>query len=153
MTSNELTTSGEHSQDQTATRPTRTVFIRRLGVVTAAVVTTLAVWSLLVQFLGLEVTVPQGPTSAQRHQLEATAVVGATAVASLAGWALLEVLERVTRSGMKVWTWTAGVIFLLFLPYLPGHSWTDRLVLTLLHVSVAAVMMLGMRRSRGVRGS
>ncbi len=111
--------------------------------VAAAVAATVGVWSPLVQLLGLEVTAPQGPTSAQRHPLEATAVVGATAVAALAGWALLEVLERVTRSGMKVWTWSAGVFFVLTLPYLPGHSWTDRLALTLLHFAAAAVVVLG----------
>jgi len=112
-----------------------------VGAVSAAV----TVWAIAIPVLGLSVTVPDSPGSTNRSELAFLPVVMTAAVAALAGWGLLAVLERVARRSRTVWTAIALTVFLLTLPYLPGFTVTARIVLTLLHLALAAVLIIGMR--------
>lgn len=105
----------------------------------------LVIWAIAVPVLGLSVTVPDSPGSTNRSELALLDVVMAAAVAALAGWGLLAVLERVTRRARTVWTAIALAVFLLTLPYLPGFTASERIILTLLHLALAAVLIIGMR--------
>ena len=65
--------------------------------------------------------------------------------ASLAGWALLAVLERFTARARTIWTATALVFALLSLAgplsALPSTSAADALALAFMHVAVAVVLV------------
>jgi hypothetical protein len=69
------------------------------------------------------------------------------AVASLAGWGLLAVLERTTRRARSVWTSVAVAVFVLMLPSLPGCTAAEGFVLVLLHTAVAVPLVVGLRRT------
>lgn len=125
--------------------PSRRRVATRALVAVGAVSAAVAVWAIAVPVLGLSVTVPDSPGSTNRSELAFLPVVLTAAVAALAGWGLLAVLERVTRRAPTVWTAIALTVFLLTLPYLPGFTGTERLVLTLLHLALAAVLIIGMR--------
>lgn len=129
------------------TRPPRTG-VRAL-VVAAAAASALVVWAGASLLLDAEVTVPEGPGSDLRGALETSAVAVTAVAAALAGWALLEVLERITRRARAIWTGVAVAVLVLTLPYLPGFAATERVVLVLLHGALAAPLILGMRGPGG----
>ncbi|HEV2088874.1 MAG TPA: DUF6069 family protein [Cryptosporangiaceae bacterium] len=130
----------------TTTRPpspvTRRV-ARRVLVVVAAVVAAVVVWTVAVPVLGTDVTVPQGPGSGERTDLALAPVVATALVAGLLGWALLAMLERFTRRAHAVWTGIALTVLVFSMPWMPGFTGTERIVLVLLHLAVAAVLVPG----------
>lgn len=125
--------------------PSRRRVAPRAVVAVGAVSAAVTVWAIAIPVLGLSVTVPDSPGSTNRSELAFLPVVMTAAVAALAGWGLLAVLERVARRSHTVWTAIALTVFLLTLPYLPGFTVTARIVLTLLHLALAAVLIIGMR--------
>ncbi|MBQ0993059.1 hypothetical protein KBX08_23580 [Micromonospora sp. H61] len=74
----------------------------------------------------------------------------ATAVAALAGWALLAVLERRTNRSRVWWTSIAVAVLLLSLVVGPpsGVGGGAKATLALLHLSVGVILILGLPRSR-----
>jgi hypothetical protein len=118
----------------------------RAAIALAAAAGAALVWLLAGPVLGLDLTVPQEFNSqTPREDLEFGPVFGAALIASLAGWLLLAVLERFTAKALTTWTVVAGVVFLLSLPYRPGFSVTERVVITLMHGTLATVLILGLR--------
>jgi len=117
-------------------------------VVIAAIVTPVVLWTLVTYAFGFGITVPESFGSDARAELEPVAV-GVTVVAAvLAGWASLALLERfVGKAGLTVWTVIALVVFLGTLPYMPGFTITERLLLGLIHLSLALILIVGMRRT------
>lgn len=112
----------------------------RALVVLGAVLAAAAVWVIAVPIAGLDVTVPETPSSTNRIDLALAPVVVASLLASLAGWALLAVLERfVPRKAALVWTVIAVLFTLVSLPFGAGFTGTERAVLAALHLAVAAV--------------
>jgi lysylphosphatidylglycerol synthetase-like protein (DUF2156 family) len=72
--------------------------------------------------------------------------------ASLLGWALLALLERVRApDARRIWTFTAVVIFVLSLfgPLTGAATPLVGAALIVLHVVVAGVLITGLRRSAG----
>lgn len=69
--------------------------------------------------------------------------------ASLAGWSLLALLERLTHHAHAIWTATALVALVgSFAPLVaPGTPTTSRIVLAVLHLSVAAILIPSLARS------
>lgn len=118
---------------------------RRALVVVGAVIAAALVWFVAVPVLGASVTVPEGPGSTVRTELEFPLVVITALVAALAGWALLAVLERITTKALTVWTVIAIAVLVLTLPYLPGFTVTERIVLGSMHLAVAGVLIPGLR--------
>jgi hypothetical protein len=96
------------------------------------------------QQLGIDVQEPPRGGSGPIRDLAAGNVVFASALASLAGWALLAVLERVTTRARTIWTSIAVVVAVLSLggPLTAAAVTTaSRAVLAALHVVVAAVLI------------
>jgi hypothetical protein len=118
---------------------------RRALVVVGAVIAAALVWVVAVPVLDANVTIPEGPGSTVRTELEFPLVVITALVAALAGWALLSVLERFTTKARTVWTGIAIAVLVLSLPYAPGFTATERLVLGLMHLAVAVVLIPGLR--------
>jgi len=75
-------------------------------------------------------------------------VVGASLIGSLAGWALLVVLERRTSQARTIWTAIAVLALLasFSLPLFAGVSTSTQVTLAVMHVAVAAVLIPAMRR-------
>lgn len=118
----------------------------RLTTVTVATLGAGAV-HLLAVTAGVDVTVPEGPGATTRTTLTLGAVVATAVVASLAGWGSLALLERVTTRARTAWTVLAVVVLALSLPYLPGFSPAERVVLTLSHLAVGVPLIVGLRRT------
>lgn len=113
----------------------------------AAALAAILVYTIVVLVLGIEVRVPESFGSRTLIPLTFDSVVGAAIIAAVAGWALLTVLELVTKKARLIWTVVAVVVFLFTLPYMPGFRIVDRVVLVLLHTALAAVLIIGMRRT------
>lgn len=118
---------------------------RRLLVVVAAVVAALAVYLIaeLVTDGGVQ-TPAMESTNQESMTLNAGAVVLSSGLVSLVAWALLAVLEKLTRRGRLIWTIVAVVVFLLSLsaPFSGTDTTTgERLWLALMHTVVAAVLI------------
>lgn len=75
------------------------------------------------------------------------AILATALAAALAGWAALAVLHRVTRRGRAVWTGLAlAVLIGSFLPLATVEtSGAARTYLALAHITVAAVLIPGLR--------
>lgn len=94
---------------------------------------------------GVDVAVPESFGSEQREELELGAVIGASVIAVLVGWGVLAVLERLTDKALTIWTVGALVLAAISMPWSTGFRTSDRVVITLMHVAIAAVFIVGMR--------
>lgn len=120
------------------------VWMRRLLVVAGAVVAAVAVY--LVETLAFDLDL-KGPAMSNQASADVTLVnvIGVSAVVSLVAWALLAILEKITSKGRTIWTVIAVLVFLLSLggPFSgTGISTNTRLSLALMHLTVAAVLIL-----------
>ncbi|MFC4147283.1 DUF6069 family protein [Micromonospora mangrovi] len=116
----------------------------RLLAVVVATVATVAVW-LIAHALDVTLAVKTGDT---RQDVPVGAVIAATVVAGLIGWALLALLERVTAAGRTIWTVVAVLVLLVsLLGPLGGVSTGARITLALMHLVAAAVIIPAFRRS------
>jgi drug/metabolite transporter superfamily protein YnfA len=115
--------------------------------VLAAVAVAVAVWVVAVPLAGADLTVTQFDRASEVGVLM---VIANALVASLAGWALLALLERRlgARAG-RIWTAIAGVVLVLSLiPSLTVDASTStRLTLAAMHLAVGAVLIAGLRRT------
>jgi len=115
--------------------------LKRVGVVAAAVVAAEAVFLLVRHAADVDLTVAdQGPVTA--------VAVGVTAaLAGLAGWALLAILERFTARGRTIWAVTAAVVLLLSLLGPFGAATAGGIAgLAALHLVVGGVLLIGLPR-------
>ncbi|GAA2879269.1 hypothetical protein Acy02nite_77670 [Actinoplanes cyaneus] len=132
--------------EQSAGTGTRRVAARAL-VATGAALAAILVYVIADPVLGLDLTVPEAPGSSARVSLEIGPVVITAVLAVLAGWGLLALLERITAKGLTIWTVIALVVLAVSLPYMPGFTVTERITLAVMHVLLAAILILGMRRT------
>lgn len=117
---------------------------RALGVV-VAVVAAAAVWVVAVPVLGVDLQVTAGTDEAQL--VGPGSVVVASLVAALAGWGLLEVLERVTSRGRTIWTVIATVALAgSMLGPLAGTTAATTVSLAVMHLAVGVVLITALRR-------
>jgi|HubBroStandDraft_1064217.scaffolds.fasta_scaffold08373_6 hypothetical protein len=124
----------------------RTAGITRLGRTRAlgvggAVLAAVAVWVVAVPLLGVHLLVRFGSGAAETVGVDY--VVGASVIASLAGWGLLAMLERRTSRARSIWTVVAIVVLLvsLSLPLSVAATTASKIVLALMHVAAAAVLI------------
>jgi hypothetical protein len=130
---------------QQKTRTSGRVGARALAVAAAALV-----WLVGEPLLGNDLVVEQ-PGQAPLDLTLASFVV-ITLGASLAGWAVLAMLEKITRYGRRIWTGLAvAVVLVSFLPFLSAQMSTgSAVVLGLAHLVVGAVLVpLLLRVPRG----
>ena len=122
----------------------------RAAVTAVATVAAALVWVVAVPVLGHDLLVP-GRGDRDPMEITLPLVVGTALVASLAGWGLLEVLERVTRRAAAVWRAVAALALLVsFAPPLltEGIDTGTRVTLAMMHVVVAAVLIPALPRAR-----
>jgi len=73
--------------------------------------------------------------------------------AVLAGWAFLALLEKfVPRKALVIWTTVALIVLVGTLPYMPGFSIAERLLLGGVHLVLAAILILGLRQTSPLAG-
>jgi len=128
--------------------------LARLAAVGGAIVAALAVWFVAEVVLGLDLRQPAASVGTQAESIDAVHVVFSAAVGSLAGWALLAVAERLTARPRRVWTVIAVVALVVSLggPLSgSGITTSNRLALLLMHVVVAAVVILALGRTARAR--
>jgi len=128
--------------------PRTTHHLRRPTAVLAAVLAPAAIWLVAVPLLGVDLQVAQ-PSGRAPAEITLPLVIVTALAASLAGWGLLALLERLTHRARTVWTSTAVVALVVsFGPLLgPGTPTASRIVLALLHLTVAAILILALTRS------
>lgn len=132
----------------TATAPTSAVSTRRwrAGVVAAATAGALVTWLMVTMADTSSVHVRmQGSTSA----VGTVQVIVTAALASLAAWGLLALLERFTAAGRRIWTIIASVVLVLSLiaPASYGVGAASKASLLALHVVTGLILLAGLRRS------
>jgi hypothetical protein len=120
----------------------------RAAAVGAAVLAPAAIWLIAVPLLGIDLRVVQA-SGKPPAEITLPMVLVTALAASLAGWGLLALLERLTRRARAVWTASAAVALVVsFVPLLtPGTSATSRTVLAVLHLTVAAILIPYLARS------
>lgn len=111
--------------------------VARIGVVAAGAAAALVIWALALIGGGIQVALGGGePADMPWWQ-----VLAASAVAGLAGWALLAVLEaRLGARARRIWTVIAVVVAVLSLagPFgMPGIETGDRFWLAAVHLALA----------------
>jgi Family of unknown function (DUF6069) len=114
---------------------------RALAVV-GAVVAAVLVWVVGEPLLGYDMVIKAEGQEPQ--DLGASAIIMFSLFFSLLGWALLALLERVTPRARLIWTVVALVVLAvsLFFPlFTIEASGGTKVVLTLAHVAVAAVLI------------
>jgi hypothetical protein len=119
---------------------TRTLTIA--GAAAAAV----AVWAIAVGVFGEHLTFRFGNAAPQT--LAVGFVIGASLLGGLLGWGVLTLLERRIARARAIWTAAAGVVLIasLTLPLIAATTVSAKLVLAVMHVAVAGVLILGLRR-------
>ncbi|SCF04702.1 hypothetical protein GA0070607_4838 [Micromonospora coriariae] len=126
---------------------TNNLLLRRAAVSAGAILVATAEFAIL--HSAVDVDLAAGTGNATR-QITVAAVVVAAAVAALAGWALLALLEPRTGRARLWWTSIAVAVLLLSLLLGPpsGVGGGAKAALALLHLSVGVVLILGLPRSR-----
>ena len=126
----------------------RSVVARRAAVIAGAVTAAALAWVVIVPLLGTDVTVPESPSSDERVDLGIVPVVVMATLASLAGWALLTVLERFTARALTVWTVIAALVLVATMPWDAAFTGSERVALVILHLAVGVPLILGFRAVR-----
>jgi uncharacterized protein DUF6069 len=137
-----ITTSATLATPATISAPDRRL---RAGAVGGALLATGAVW-LVGHALGVTFQVTTGGPP---QTFTLPFLLGFTLQVALAGWVTLAVLERYTRHAMGIWTALGmTVLALSFAPIaIAGASAPTKAALSLIHLSVAGVLLVTMRRS------
>ncbi|MCG5458248.1 DUF6069 family protein [Micromonospora sp. PSH03] len=126
---------------------TNNLLLGRAAVAAGAIMVAVVEFALLDSAAGVDLAVRSADST---RQITVAAVIVATAVAALAGWALLAVLERRTNRSRGWWTSIAVAVLLLSLAVGPpsGVGGGAKATLALLHLSVGVILILGLPRSR-----
>lgn len=127
-------------------RPSRS---SQAAVVAVATLVPLAIWAVAVPVLGIDIQAADGERPGAAQTIGLTMILATSAVAALAGWALLAVLKRSTRRAQPIWTAAAVIILLVSMagPFLGAATPAAAIVLALMHAGVAAVLVPGLRRT------
>lgn len=128
------------TDQQNMTRAPGRLRSRALAVV-ASVAAAVVVWVVGEPLLGNDLVVEQ-PGQAPLD-LGLAAFITITLGASLAGWAVLALLERITQYGPRIWAGLAiAVLVVSYLPFLSAEMSTgSAVVLGLVHLAVGAVLI------------
>jgi hypothetical protein len=114
----------------------------RLFAVLGATVAAVVVW-LVAKMADVAVVAPTG-AGGELQDIPVVAVIVTAVFASLAGWALLAILEKFTGKARWIWLGVAAVVFLLSLfgpVTAAGVEGSTKATLLLMHAAVAAVLI------------
>ena len=117
--------------------------------VLAATAAAVAIWAVAIA-TGADLTVSFGPGQ-PIQKITVVNVVVAALVGSLAGWGLLALLRRFTANARAIWTVIATVFALFSLggPLSAIASTGTKVALVAMHLVVATVVIVGLRRTKG----
>ncbi|QDO87659.1 hypothetical protein FNH13_04315 [Ornithinimicrobium ciconiae] len=106
----------------------------------------LLTWLVADPVLGVDLEVLTTPGGDATRLVSAGAIVSSTIIVGLLGWALLAVLQRISGRGTTIWRWTATTVALLSLagPLTLAQTTAATVVLTVLHVVVAAILLVAL---------
>jgi uncharacterized protein DUF6069 len=124
---------------------TSTALATVLGATAAAV----AVW-IVATLAGAQLTVSFG-AGQPIQKITLLNVVVAALVGSLAGWGLLALLRRFTNNARAIWT-VIAIVFALFSlggPLSTTSTTGTKVALAAMHLAVATVTIIGLRRTKG----
>ncbi len=122
----------------------------RVAAVTAAAAAALVAWVVIEPIFGVELRAPAFGEATETSDVGAVQVLLASLGGSLAGWAFLSLLERLTASAAKIWIVAATAALLLSLggPLSGSDVGTgNRIALIALHLVVGAVLIPTLYRS------
>jgi len=117
--------------------------------VLAATAAAVAIWAVATA-AGADLTVSFG-SGQPIQKVTVVNVVVAALVGSLAGWGLLALLRRFTTNARAVWT-VIAIVFALFSlggPLSTISSTGTKVALVAMHLAVATVVIVVLRRTRG----
>ena len=119
----------------------------RAATVGAAIFAAAVTWVVAVPALGVELRVNmagQPPMAVGLPQVVLTVLV-----VSLAGWALLAILERATTQARTIWTAVATAVLVLSYaaPLTAGAASATTTVLVVMHSIVGLTLIVGLRRT------
>ena len=119
------------------------------AVVAVATLVPLAIWAVAVPVLGVDIQAADGERPGPAQTIGLAMILATSAVAALAGWALVAVLRRITRHAQPIWNAVAVIILLVSMagPFLSAATPAAAIVLALMHAGVAAVIVPGLRRT------
>ena len=120
-----------------------------LGTVLGATAAAVAVW-IVATLAGAQLTVSFG-AGQPIQKITVLNVVVAALVGSLAGWGLLALLRRFTANARAIWT-VIAIVFALFSlggPLTTISTTGTKVALAAMHLAVATVTIVGLRRTRG----
>jgi hypothetical protein len=138
-----FTSSPERRDAMSLTTRVRDSVVRRAGVVGGATLAAGAVW-LLAHGLGADLVVDMAGKPPQ--VVGFPIALAFAAQAALAGWALLAILERVSRHARPAWLTVAAVVLAAsFVPVFAVEATVGtRASLTAMHLAVGVVLMAGL---------
>ena len=133
---------------ETAFQTTHTSARNPVTVVLSATAAAVAIW-VVATLVGAELTVSFAGQPIQK--VTVVNVVVAALVGSLAGWGLLALLRRFTTNARAIWTVIAIVFLMISLggPLLATASAGTKVALVAMHLAVATVTIVGLRRTKG----
>ncbi|MEV4199878.1 DUF6069 family protein [Micromonospora globbae] len=118
------------------------ILVRRSAVTAGAVVLAVAEYATVRWGAGIDLA---ARTGASTRAVSVTAVAVAAALAALAGWGLLALLERVTTRARALWTTIAVVVLLISLVGALGGVGAGAVAtFVLLHLTVGVVLIVGL---------
>jgi uncharacterized protein DUF6069 len=134
---------------ETTYQTTRVSSSSPVTVVLGATAAAVAIW-IVATLAGAELTVSFG-AGQPIQKITVINVVVAALVGSLAGWGLLALLRRFTTNARAIWTVIAIIFALLSLggPLSTISSAGTKVALVAMHLAVATVVIVGLRRTRG----
>ena len=134
---------------ETTQQTTRVSTRSPITAVLAATAAAVAIWAVATA-AGAELTVSFGPGQ-PIQKITVVNVVVAALVGSLAGWGLLALLRRFTANARAIWT-VIAIVFALFSlggPLSAIASTGTKAALVAMHLVVATVVIVGLRRTKG----
>jgi Family of unknown function (DUF6069) len=134
---------------ETILQPTRVSARTAMAAVLGATAAAVAIWAVATA-AGADLTVSFGPGQ-PIQKVTVVNVVVAALVGSLAGWGLLALLRRFTANARAIWT-VIAIVFALFSlggPLSATASAGTKAWLVAMHLTVASVVIVGLRRTRG----
>lgn len=134
---------------ETTMQTTRVSARSPITVVLGATAAAVAIW-VVATLAGAELTVSFG-SGQPIQKVTVVNVVVAALVGSLAGWGLLALLRRFTVNARAIWT-VIAIVFALFSlggPLSTIASAGTKVSLVAMHLAVATVVIVGLRRTKG----
>lgn len=116
----------------------------RLAGLAGAVAAAVGVWLVARYGVGMQLRTPGFTSMQYSASLTVGFVLVASTAASLAGWGVVTLIERVTRRPRRAWITTGLLLTVVSLSApLSGHgiTATERLALVCMHLAVAAVLI------------